>query len=719
MKRILQLTITTVLLLLVATGINAENYNGTLEHLDVKIQYSIGGGTVTKKGKFHEDRDHAYRHTVNVEGYVVAGTTMNISCKKLSGLTFPREESPTLGVYNRVRVEYIVYTTSTRNNGRIHKKFEDATAASASVSIPDDAVKVEVFLGYISSHNTVCCVSTWSVRKKGDNSPVRPTEPDASTTENQTGGTYKGTINRQGMTLEYTIKGVKMIKKEKPTYMGNNPKEGNYFQDYWVAVSSGSTVTVSCKKIKGKKDPIIMIRPEYYDNPTFSGGGIIDTNTMPRYKEKTETTVVQKKEYGQISISYLGDTGDWITITYHFNIDGNMDSVLNETPTSTTTPSTTAGNFKWNEVSDEHVCKFCKKPFSNYIVTYIKRRGRETETNTSMHCGYATGDNYHRSFRLAHDYTPIYVGDLFETDEESYVRIQGEVSNTNWIAIMQNSKVRLEGFVNGHPRWNVMRGTIVGQGLKQVEKGKPSFSTSNCDVELSGTTYVIQDNGTSSSVYLLDGSIKVTSKKKKTSYTLKPGQVSSVNKEGKITVKKFDVNAMARKYDINLSGTTTTGNTGLVFTADKINYKILSDKTVEVTSEVKGIYSGHVKIPAKVKHSGKEYQVVGIGPKAFADQTKMTSVEIPTSIRGIAEDAFLNTGLTQVVIPGDEVSIVKNAFRNCKKLTVALCSGKKPQCSPDAFNGCTAMKELRIKGISPSNNGKKLNGTNAVIKVIK
>jgi hypothetical protein len=120
-----------------------------------------------------------------------------------------------------------------------------------------------------------------------------------------------------------------------------------------------------------------------------------------------------------------------------------------------------------------------------------------------------------------------------------------------------------------------------------------------------------------------------------------------------------------------------------------------------------------------VKHGGKEYQVVGIGPKAFADQTKLTAVDIPTSILGIAGDAFLNTGLTSVTIPGDKTNINKNAFRNCKKLTVATCSGKKPQCSADAFNGCSSMRELRIRGISESNNGKKLNGTNAVIKVMK
>ena len=126
-----------------------------------------------------------------------------------------------------------------------------------------------------------------------------------------------------------------------------------------------------------------------------------------------------------------------------------------------------------------------------------------------------------------------------------------------------------------------------------------------------------------------------------------------------------------------------------------------------------------MKIPAKVKYKDKTYQVVGIGKKAFADQTKMTEVIIPKTIRGIAEDAFLNTGLTEVTIPGDQVSVVKNAFRNSQKLTIVTIKGKKPACSPDAFIGCSAMKELRIRDISESNNGRMLNGTNAIIKVLK
>ena len=316
----------------------------------------------------------------------------------------------------------------------------------------------------------------------------------------------------------------------------------------------------------------------------------------------------------------------------------------------------------------------------------------------------------------------IYFNDVIATKRDSRLVLDG-VDGEKVLTFEPGTLAHLaKRNANGSHRWKIYRGRVIGKFLKHVEK-EPEFETSTCQAKPTGTIFVLEDDGSTSRVYLLQGSMDVTSRKTNKKVTLKPGQVSTVTKDGKQKIQKFDVKSAAQKYGITtaeLQGiATTTGTTGLVFTADKLHYKILSAKTVEVTGEVRGTYNGHVKIPAKVKHNGVEYSVVGIGKQAFANQTKMTGVEIPTSIRGIAEDAFLNTGLTQVVIPGDEVSIVKNAFRNCKKLTVALCSGKKPQCSPDAFTGCSAMKELRIRGISESNNGKKLNGTNAVIKVIK
>ena len=170
---------------------------------------------------------------------------------------------------------------------------------------------------------------------------------------------------------------------------------------------------------------------------------------------------------------------------------------------------------------------------------------------------------------------------------------------------------------------------------------------------------------------------------------------------------------------------TTTGNMGLVFKYDNMYFKILTEKTVEVTGEVRGKYEGRVEIPNTVKHDGKTYQVVAIGQWAFHTYSKMTALVIPKSIQLIKTNAFFMVGLTEVVIPGDKVKVQKSAFLACDKLHVVTLNGKKQQCSANAFTRCTNVKELRIRGISESNNGKKLNtGTKnaphyAVIKVLR
>ena len=689
MRKNLQTILMLMLLMMTGARASADNYKGTMERHGVKMEYEFGGGTVTKKDKpiIAGDAPRTAM-AVMIDGEVKPGATLTASCRKLSGIEMDFKEMTVSG-------------TIKTKNGTIREapKNEDNNKAHVSFSVPSDAAEVDLIMRYRCWRTTLECHVKWVVTSNTSATPVRPTEPETTTT----GNGYKGTITRQGMTLEYSIKGVTMIKKEKPVYQGNNPREGNYFQSYWVAVQSGKKISVSCKKLKGKKEPIIKIDFNYYDTPSMIAGEIINTNTARRYTERTESSTVQKKKFGEAVISYLGDTGDWITVTYNLNIDGSMDSSLGDSPAPTTPQSTNTGNMKWNDISPDENCPVCKEAYSHYEVLRVSGEA-------GQRCKDRQGN-----FATVSLIDPVYYYDYIATKSDGEVTLfYGDKQNT--ITIKPNSTVMCAPLTNGNDRWYVYKGAIVGQQLKHSGKVKPTLQLTNCTAYPKGTVYVAEDDGKTSRVYLLSGSMEVTSKKGGKKVTLKPGQASTVSSNGQQKVQQFDVQKLAKKYGIGITG---TGNTGLVFTVDKLHYKILNSTSVEVTGEVRGIYEGHVKIPAKVSHDGKDYQVIGIGPKAFADQTKLTSVDIPTSILGIAEDAFLNTGLTQVTVPGDKTKINKHAFRNCKKLTVVIANGKKPQCSAKAFVGCTNMSELRIRGINESNNGKKLDGTNAVIKVIK
>lgn len=522
----------------------------------------------------------------------------------------------------------------------------------------------------------------------------------------------------------------------KVVYLGKNSAF-----EYNIFYTVKKKVNTTAETYRGKTDVAMAFEdPSGYVNYTITGRnfrkyGSSDNELIADYylgesvNITSEATTTASGEAYQTVVSYGNDRKEKlngsVSTTYtirnsddHFFIGAMMDGTgPHDFQTSggvtvhvnlidrNAPPTEPARNIKWNDVAYDNKCLCCGSDYSHF-----KANGY----GATQRClkGTSSDDKPLEPGKV------IYGNTRITTDELDVGIDYGDQHNA--IIIEKGSIVE---FTNEHgvQMWNVIKGGIRGINLKPLKGSEGSFLfyTPHIKAIPFGTVFVIQNNNNASRVYLLSGSMEVTSKKTSKKVTLKPGQASSVSTNGEQKVQQFDIKKAAKKFGISEADLQGTAAVGTIFTDKKVNYKIISTKTVEVTSEVRGIYSGKVKIPAKVKYNGVEYSVVGIGKKAFADQTKLTSIVIPTSIRGIAEDAFLNTGLTEVTIPGDKVSVVKNAFRNCLKLTTVTISGNEPACSPDAFTGCSAMKELRIRGISESNNGKKLNGTNAIIKVIK
>ena len=183
------------------------------------------------------------------------------------------------------------------------------------------------------------------------------------------------------------------------------------------------------------------------------------------------------------------------------------------------------------------------------------------------------------------------------------------------------------------------------------------------------------------------------------------------------------INVVAQNpFDVNTSVSdvkVVSGDNGLVFKYGKLHYKILSGNSVEVTGEVRSVCSGRVEIPSVVRYNNKTYTVTRIGKGAFSSQTNLTEIVIPKSVRYINESAFAFSGLTDVIIPGDNVTVNKHAFLSCQNLRVVTLSGRNTSYSDRAFELCHKMTELRIRDTNPANDGKKVPHTSAVIKVIR
>ena len=491
---------------------------------------------------------------------------------------------------------------------------------------------------------------------------------------------FKRTITRQGQTIEYSISGVKVTKEEQPLYTGNTPERGNYMQNYEGTVESGKTITVKCRQVKGNKVPIIYFDIRYYDRPSMSGAPRTD-ESMRTDKEKATSSRVPKRKYGAVNIYYLGDTGDWITVTWNLDIDATP------VPVSVPTPVVRTPVVRTPEPEKGPCEKIDSRIRFNDFYGEVKKR-----------CNFEEDDSY--EFVDLDDV--VYENDRIKTEEESGAILGLEDMST--YVIKPKSVLIIHSEEENESKLEMLIGRM-WTNIKKVAAGKSiGFEMSHCVCGINGTIVAFEETGGKSDIYLFAGSVTVTNKKGTDKVNLQPGQTSSVGSNGKVAVKEFDIEKGAKKFGISMddirnhySNAGTTGNVGLVFTEDKLNYKILSGNTVELTSELKGNYSGYVKIPSVVKHSGVTYQVVGIGKRAFADQTKMKSVEIPASVRSIEEDAFYNTGLASVAVPGNNANVQRHAFRNCRVLTTAIISGKNAYCHPEAFADCNYLQDLRIE----------------------
>ena len=129
-----------------------------------------------------------------------------------------------------------------------------------------------------------------------------------------------------------------------------------------------------------------------------------------------------------------------------------------------------------------------------------------------------------------------------------------------------------------------------------------------------------------------------------------------------------------------------------VNTETNLEYKLLGDGTYEV----KGIGTctdTEIVIPSEYQNR----KVTSIGYRAFANNSTITGVTIPDSIKSIGEEAFYEcTELTGIVIPDSVTSLGKSAFYECTKLvSLTLGTGIKT-ISTSTFCDCKALASIVI-----------------------
>ena len=292
----------------------------------------------------------------------------------------------------------------------------------------------------------------------------------------------------------------------------------------------------------------------------------------------------------------------------------------------------------FDDVAEDNVCPECKAKFSGYFVSF----GFDNDS----HIVCCNGSK-RRTKPFGDCFAPIYLNDKVVNNDSRGSLTINQLGNVFWYRInlsgtaicrkkpfyftANDSIYTIVGTRYDNKRYKVegihfyITGRMVfhrdGHYDSYWYKDKPNFERelkksvngaeryvvcmSNCTVEPIGTQYVVQDDGKNSQVFLLDGTV-ITSNTAGKSFALQPGQASTVGKDGKIKVNKFDVKKAAEKYDIDVSSSaapSTSTQKHYALERGIIRYKYTKGKQTGEIVRAFDSYGHYERVVSKVKGS--------------------------------------------------------------------------------------------------------------------
>ena len=188
--------------------------------------------------------------------------------------------------------------------------------------------------------------------------------------------------------------------------------------------------------------------------------------------------------------------------------------------------------------------------------------------------------------------SPIYECYRIKTEEDSGAILGLEDMST--YVIKPESIIIIRTEEKKTSKFELLVGSIWGNIKKMAEGKSIDVEMSQCVAGISGTIVAYEEKNGVSSVYLFAGKVDVTSKKTKKKQVLQPGQTTSVGKDGKIVVKKFDIEQGAKKFGIPMSeirnhySNTTTTATTKRYDVERamVKYKVTTGTTQGVMAKV-------------------------------------------------------------------------------------------------------------------------------------
>ena len=365
---------------------------------------------------------------------------------------------------------------------------------------------------------------------------------------------------------------------ERTTDVLKNSNSYEVSHSYTCRIGPGGTIALSGKKLKGPESlKIIVIQVRF----TTINGSLVAPERREVFKNGSGSLKIQVPEGTEnvsASIKYLrcedGYRGRDLTCYVSWYVRAGAPTTIVPGP-STTQPV------------DNCDCDYIRSDIGyNIIDSHI--RFNDFYGEVKMRPNWLEDDSY----EFVDIDSPIYECYRIKTEEDSGAILGLEDMSTyvikpESIIIIKNEEKKKNKFL-------MIMGNMWANVKKLAEGKTLEVEMSQCVAGISGTIVAYEEKNGVSSVYLFAGKVDVTSKKTKKKQVLQPGQTTSVGKDGKIVVKKFNIEQGAKKFGIPMSeirnhySNTTTTATTKRYDVERamVKYKVTTGTTQGVMAKV-------------------------------------------------------------------------------------------------------------------------------------
>ena len=372
---------------------------------------------------------------------------------------------------------------------------------------------------------------------------------------------YKGTLKNDGHTMEWSVSGITVTKKGQPrleSTVMTSAGEGNLKQEIEGTVARGATINASLKKVSGKNKPKVYIDFDYYRK----GSGFpvnYGRQIQLEEKESTSRSFTVPSDADEVIINIIYRTPDPRPRSYALEMSVVFRLKVGKPAAAPAPAPVGTGCHACGELHDSHI------RFNDFCGQVMYR------------CSKVDDDCY----EMADFDAILYEKDMIYTYDEESMAILGLEDNSTYV-VKPLTKIIIDTDRTKVSKFKMLVGSMWANIKKMAEGKSLEFEMNQASLAINGTIFACEEKNGVSSVYLFAGKVTVKSKKTNKKQVLQPGQTTSVGKDGKIVVKKFNIEQGAKKFGIPMSeirnhySTTTTTTTTRRYEVERaiVKYKV-------------------------------------------------------------------------------------------------------------------------------------------------